>query len=64
LDLLEQARGRWPPSTMIRYRLAAAQARNGGAAQAVQNLRELLAANAAFAERKDAEALLAKLTGR
>lgn len=65
LGLLIQARKRWPDNTMVLYRLAVAQDKAGSAAQAIKTLRELLATHAgAFAERKDAEALLAKLTSR
>ena len=64
LELLERAREHWPASTLVRYRLAVAQDRNGGRAEAVKTLRELLAEHPSFAERKDAEELLAKLSPR
>jgi putative PEP-CTERM system TPR-repeat lipoprotein len=64
LALLEGGRQRWPDSSLIRYRLAVAQDRQGGSAEAVKTLRDLLAGSRDFPERKDAEALLGRLTGR
>lgn len=65
LGLLLQAKKRWPDNTMVLYRLAVAQDKVGSTAQAIKTLRELLASHpGAFAERKDAEGLLARLAAR
>jgi putative PEP-CTERM system TPR-repeat lipoprotein len=64
LKMLDQAQQRWPESPLIRYRLAVAQDQQGDPAAAVKTLQELLGGKAQFAERKDAEALLAKLGPR
>jgi cellulose synthase operon protein C len=61
LALIKAAREALPDVPAIAYHHALALARNNRPAEAIEVLRELLAKNAEFAEREDAEALLASL---